>query len=376
MRSLSFDIFCRVVDNYGDIGVCWRLAKDLANRPDGHRVRLWVDDMASFGRIEPLIRPAFSRQRACRVEIVSWNACGEAQDKPPTPHAVVIEGFACDPPASFVKAMQRTKSLWLNLEYLSAEEWVQGCHGLPSMHPSGLEKYFFFPGFTPTTGGLIREPGLMERCRDWQAHPERRRAMLQALGARADTIARLDQGAHLSFLFCYPDAPVAGLISALSRQPRPGILLVPESIHARLPLAPIPDNLSIQPVPFVDQPGFDRLLWSCDLNFVRGEDSLVRSLWAGRPMIWQIYVQEDDVHLDKLQAWLEHSPLPTSVRALMRAWNTRDAERVDTLLSELLKPPNWESWRQASRRHTGGLSALPDLTSALIAFCTQKLRTR
>lgn len=372
MNSLSFDIFCRVIDNYGDIGVCWRLAKDLAARPAEHSVRLWVDDMRSFGRIEPLIQPELARQHACRVEIVSWNQ----QTVSLVPHAVVIEGFACDPPEAFVRAMQSTNSLWLNLEYLSAEDWVQGCHGLPSMQESGLEKYFFFPGFTPATGGLIREPGLMDQRRDWQAHAEHRRALLRELGARADTIAKLDQGAHLSFLFCYPDAPVAGLISALARQSRPGVVLVPESLYPRLPAMTLPGNVSIQTLPFVNQSGFDRLLWSCDLNFVRGEDSLVRSIWAGLPMIWQIYAQEHDAHLDKLQAWLQRSPLPDPVRSLMLAWNARDAARVDTLLCHMLQPANWQSWRLSSRDHAESLSLLPDLTSALIDFCTQKLRTR
>ena len=27
---MHWDMFCRVIDNYGDIGVCWRLAADLA----------------------------------------------------------------------------------------------------------------------------------------------------------------------------------------------------------------------------------------------------------------------------------------------------------------------------------------------------------
>ncbi|MEO7887531.1 MAG: elongation factor P maturation arginine rhamnosyltransferase EarP, partial [Polaromonas sp.] len=45
-RSLQWDIFCKVIDNFGDIGVCWRLAADLASR--GHKVRLWVDDASAL----------------------------------------------------------------------------------------------------------------------------------------------------------------------------------------------------------------------------------------------------------------------------------------------------------------------------------------
>ena len=47
-----WEIFCQVVDNFGDIGVCWRLAADLVSRGYGS-VRLWVDDWAALRRINP-----------------------------------------------------------------------------------------------------------------------------------------------------------------------------------------------------------------------------------------------------------------------------------------------------------------------------------
>lgn len=49
---VTWDIFCSVVDNYGDIGVTWRLARQLAAEHDLD-VRLWVDDLAAFVRVCP-----------------------------------------------------------------------------------------------------------------------------------------------------------------------------------------------------------------------------------------------------------------------------------------------------------------------------------
>lgn len=149
----SWDLFCRVIDNYGDIGVCWRLAADLGAR--GQRVRLWVDDRSALAWMAP--------SGAEGVEVRDW--------REPLPDAepgdVVVEAFACDPPASFVAAMARRQPapVWINLEYLSAEPWVERCHGLPSPQwqgpAAGLRKWFFHPGFTAATGGLLREPGLL-----------------------------------------------------------------------------------------------------------------------------------------------------------------------------------------------------------------------
>jgi Uncharacterized protein conserved in bacteria len=175
----SWDIFCSVVDNYGDIGVTWRLARQLAGE---HRqqVRLWVDDLAAFVRLCPAADIAAPSQQQSGVEIRLWPRAWRE-----TPAAdVVIEAFACEMPAAYIDAMsqRQTPSLWLNLEYLSAESWVESCHALPSMQAGGLQKYFYFPGFTGATGGLLREGDLLARRDAFQGDPAASLRFLQSLG--------------------------------------------------------------------------------------------------------------------------------------------------------------------------------------------------
>ncbi|MGY8831966.1 MAG: elongation factor P maturation arginine rhamnosyltransferase EarP, partial [Pseudomonadales bacterium] len=140
----TWDIFCSVVDNYGDIGVTWRLARQLVAE-HGLAVRLWVDDLSAFAWLCPQADVAALRQHQQGVEVCWWGDDWQAVDTAD----VVIEAFACELPASYIAAMARRaqKPLWLNLEYLSAEEWVEGCHGLPSLQSNGLSKVFFFSGF-------------------------------------------------------------------------------------------------------------------------------------------------------------------------------------------------------------------------------------
>ena len=160
-KIISCDIFCSVVDNYGDIGVCWRLARQLSNEQD-LSVRLWVDDLASLHKLCTEVDPAQPVQQRCGVEIRHWGIPFAEV----IPAQLVIESFACELPERYVLAMaaQEHKPVWLNLEYLSAEDWVAGCHGLPSPHPRlPLIKYFFFPGFTRETGGLLLERDLLAR---------------------------------------------------------------------------------------------------------------------------------------------------------------------------------------------------------------------
>ncbi|MDD2915622.1 MAG: elongation factor P maturation arginine rhamnosyltransferase EarP [Gallionella sp.] len=399
--TLRCDIFCNVIDNYGDIGVCWRLARQLANEY-GLAVRLWVDDLGSFAKLCPEADATLDRQHRRGVEVRHWTADAFSSFSttlsrpvgPPLPLAgeglgervadLVIEAFACKLPQSYIEAMAalEQKPLWINLEYLSAEDWVHGCHGLPSPHPVlPLVKYFFFPGFTKQTGGLLLERDLLARRDAFQNDTALQQAFWQSFG-----IAMPDAETLKISLFAYENAALYGLFDVWANGDQPVLCLVPEGrilpqvrqyfgnmdSPRPVPAGGIPTasgskaarsgetgeglgeitndladvswqpsrmascpirvaysrgNLQVHVLPFVEQERYDELLWACDVNFVRGEDSCVRAQWAARPFIWQIYPQHDAVHWEKLQAFLHlyNAPLSTAagraMQDLWQAWN-------------------------------------------------------
>ena len=335
--TLSLAIFCKVVDNYGDIGICWRLARQLHGE-HGVAVTLWVDDLASFRRICPEVDVEAATQQVQGVHVRHWR--GQDDDYLPADVAdVVIEFFAVDIPPRYIEAMaaRTPRPVWLNLEGLTAEEWVEGCHRLPSMHPRlKLTKHFFFPGFTGQTGGLLREAGLASEREAFLGRPEGVRAFLHGLGLPD---AEID--AYKVSLFCYPHAPVAGLFAAWQGGDAPLTCLVPEGVaaqavaaflggEARAGTAATRGALTVRVLPFVPQPDYDRLLWACDLNFVRGEDSWVRAQWAGKPFIWHIYPQDENLHHKKLRAFLErYAPDIDSLQRVMLQWNGALATPAD-----------------------------------------------
>ncbi|WP_265533531.1 elongation factor P maturation arginine rhamnosyltransferase EarP [Pseudomonas saponiphila] len=330
----SWDIFCSVVDNYGDIGVTWRLARQLVAE---HQcaVRLWVDDLRAFEKICPEIDIQQQRQEQDGVEVRHWSAQWQAE----AAADVVIAAFACQLPHAYMEAMadRERAPLWLNLDYLSAEGWVSGCHGLPSVKFRGVQKYFFFPGFQPGTGGLLREAGLLERRRHFQADRQARQDFLQGLGVTPAANSRLMS------LFAYENAGLGSWLEALAADAQATHLLVPEGrilgdVQRWLGVETLTvgslqvrQSLTVQVLPFVRQEDYDRLLWCCAFNAVRGEDSFVRAQWAGQPMLWHIYRQDEDIHLDKLEAFLALytqalSPgAKAAVLALWQAWNTEAA---------------------------------------------------
>lgn len=375
--TLSLALFCKVVDNFGDIGICWRLARQL-RREHAIAVTLWVDDLHSFARICPGVDAGAALQQLDGVTVRHWRGqdgvfgAADVAD-------IVIEFFACDIPPGYIEAMaaRTPRPVWLNLEGLSAEAWVEGCHRLPSTHPRlPLVKHFFFPGFTEKTGGLLREAQLdAERAR-FQADPAAMAAFLVPYGVTA-----AEMGATRVSLFCYPHAPLAPLFDAWQRAGGPVLCLVPEGVAAQaveaflggpaLPGAGATRGaLTLRVMPFVAQPDYDRLLWACDVNFVRGEDSFVRAQWAGQPFVWHIYPQDDKLHHVKLRAFLQRYGAPgAALEALSLRWN-----------GALAGPADWSVlWSQfgadlpalgAHAHHwERRMLALGDLAANLLAFC-------
>jgi uncharacterized repeat protein (TIGR03837 family) len=359
--QLHWDIFCRVIDNFGDIGVCWRLARQLAAE-HGRKVRLWVDDLASLRPLCPSVDVTKEVQACQGVEICHWKENAAVN----RPAEVIIEAFACELPAAYLQAMAKAepKPCWINLEYLTAEVWAEECHGMASPHPSlPLTKYFFFPGFSVTSGGLLREQGLLiERERYVAASP------------RQDCL-------EIS-LFCYDTAPVGALLDALSHSPIAVICHVPPG----KPLAAVAGHLGgngpwqhgnalVKPIPFMPLDDYDRLLWRCAINFVRGEDSFVRAQWAGKPFVWQIYQQDEAAHLAKLEAFLERycegmaAVEEAAVRRMFVAWNT--GSKIETAWQSFLA--SRDAIARHNRQWASRLASMPDLATGLVKFCAAKV---
>jgi uncharacterized repeat protein (TIGR03837 family) len=303
------DIFCHVIDNYGDIGVCWRLAWQLAHEY-GWAVRLWLDELSGLASLYPSANALLDQQACDGVQVFRWRS-----EFPDVSVAdMVIETFACQLPLSYVQAMaaRLPQPVWLNLEYLSAEDWVGNCHGLPSPHPLlPIRKYYFFPGFTQATGGLLIENELLRRREAFQGDMQQQSAFWSTLG-----MAMPGENILKVSLFSYENAALHNLFNAWARSAQPVLCLIPVgrvlpqvSAYFGRPLLEAGSELlrgalCVKILPFLSQQEYDRLLWACDVNFVRGEDSFVRAQWAARPLVWHIYPQHDQVHHGKLEAFL------------------------------------------------------------------------
>ncbi len=326
----SIDLFCRVIDFLGDIGVCLRLARHL-HRDFNLDVRLIVDDFKTLARLVPTIDLMAASQIIDGVTILKWDL-NILHIHYQNTADVVIEAFACTLPDFVIQMIKSARPVWLDLEYLSAEAWVEECHALPSPHPTtGVDKSLFFPGFTEKTGGLTRERLLIPH-RDSFLNDR----LAQNRWREQHQLPPIQEGTTDISLFCYNNAPFHTLISAAQASTRPVRLFVTNGIdQSALEQAGILNHPFVFRVPFLSQDDYDHLLWTCTVNFVRGEDSLVRAIWAGKPLVWHIYPQEQQAHMVKLRAFLERYTAhlsPEHARALENftiMWNLRGREEED-----------------------------------------------
>jgi len=352
---MQWDLYCRVVDNFGDIGVAWRLAADLAGR--GESVRLAVDDARALAWMAP--------RGASGVDVVGW------QDGPSPAPDVVVELFGAGrPPRSWPAGA--AAPVLVNLEHLSAEPYVERSHGLPSPAARSGEPpsttWFFFPGFSEATGGLLREPGVVERRRTFGLGDD----WLASIGVAP----RADE--RRVSLFSYGNDAVPELLDALADAPTL-LLLTPcpaaEQVASVLGPTLRHGELRAVRLPMLVQADFDRLLWSCQLNFVRGEDSFVRAFWAGAPFVWQLYVQDDGAHAAKLDAYLARfladapPALAAALRTLFWRWNGMGG---GPLVPPLSDPTLRAAWLAHCARWRDGLATQDDLVTRLLRFVEGK----
>lgn len=367
------DIFCKVIDNFGDAGIAWRLARSLSLEY-GWSVRLVIDLPSTLARMVPEVDADRRSQRACGIRVELWDkqfeqARHEACD-------VVIEAFSCFLPPDYEAAIARRIENGLSckvfaLDYLTAEDYAESMHGLNSPHPRyGYPKTFFFPGFTEKTGGIIRERSLGTEQEQFAASGGRD-GFLRSIGA--DPVHPFSL-----FFFTYPTTPVSALAQSLARDPRPvQLLLAPglasEQLAEALRRLHEPAHIRIIRCPMFAQKDFDKILWSSQAALVRGEDSVVRAQLSGAPLLWTLYPQDEQRHLVKMRAFEELYGKHFTQAKARETWSALELE----LNSGAREVNSWSAWRdrmeqnrQAAASWRQYLFGLEPQTARIVRACS------
>lgn len=346
------DIFCHIVDNFGDIGVVYRFARTMKAFFPKTEIRVFVDDLNTFKAICAAVDQHQTIQEHENITWIDMTKLDNELMKCIGTSELVFETFACEIPAVYMKRAYYQSRLLINLEHLSAEDWVEGYHEKESLLPEGtLKKYYFMPGFTENTGGII--PNLFSPFAGSCVN-ERLEMIKKCFPESENAVAALNEDSIFGSVFTY-NRNLEKLLEDCFTLSKPVVLLsfgdkTTNSFRNALKKLPSSTsgaqvttihNCSIIEMQFIPQQEYDLLLQLMDFNIVRGEDSLTRAVLAGKPFIWNAYIQDNCYQVVKVEAlcsimkkWLGDSIEFDEYQKLMVAFNSAPEESFEQKTNE------------------------------------------
>lgn len=307
MKVNSIDIFCEIIDNYGDIGVVYRISKELKKLFRDAKIRIVLNRLAEFKAINKEVKD-LEYQEVNGLICVTKNYVENNMDSFGVAD-LFIEAFGCEVPEEYVNLAKKKSKLWINLEYLSGEKWIEDFHLQESLIGSDtLKKIFYMPGFSKKSGGVIIDSGFLERI---QKGMEQREAILSHHFPNFDF-----KNKFIGTIFSY-EKNFDNLLKTLENKENTVLILMgektQESFEKILRKKGIENfgnwikygKIDIMRADFLSQEEYEEIISAVDFNFTRGEDSFVRSILLGKPFMWHIYLQEDKAHMDKINAFVD-----------------------------------------------------------------------
>lgn len=285
MEIDSIDIFCQVIDNYGDVGVAYRLAREFKRVYPNKKLRFVINQIEELNLI----------RKSENIEVILYKDISKIENSAD----LIIESFGCEIPKEYMdKALKKSK-LIINLEYFSAEKWVDDFHLQESFLGGNLKKYFFIPGLSEKSGGILLDNEFLERKKKVEANKEYYLEKFE-IKEKYDLIGSV---------FSY-EKNFDSLIEELKKLDKKIILLILSEKTQKNFIKYFDNGNNYDKIKFVKLPFFtydkyEELLALCDFNLVRGEDSFVRVLLLGKPFLWHIYPQDENTHIKKLESFLE-----------------------------------------------------------------------
>ena len=285
MEIDSIDIFCQVIDNYGDVGVAYRLAREFKRVYPNKKLRFVINQIEELNLI----------RKSEDIEIILYKDISKIENSAD----LIIESFGCEIPKEYMDKALKNVKLIINLEYFSAEKWVDDFHLQESFLGGNLKKYFFIPGLSEKSGGILLDNEFLERKKKVEANKE---YYLEKFGIK-------EKYDLIGSVFSY-EKGFDSLIEELKKLDKKIILLILSEKTQKNFIKYFDNGNNYDKIKFVKLPFFtydkyEELLALCDFNLVRGEDSFVRALLLGKPFLWHIYPQDENTHIEKLESFLE-----------------------------------------------------------------------
>lgn len=304
----SIDIFCDVIDNYGDVGVTYRLAREFSKIYPEAKIRLILNSINEF---ELMKNNSASFKN---IEVLSFQDI-EGLENIKTAN-LIIEAFGCDLPEKYLERAYFDSDLLINLEYFSAETWIDDFHLVESPLAKGkLKKIFFMPGLSEKSGGLVVDKEFLETIAKVQKN---KKFYLDKYNLAENQV--------IATVFSYEKNFEKFLEGLAKLKKKITLLIMSEKTQKNFTKyfenKEKYDKITFVKCPFYKYDEYQEILALSDFNLVRGEDSFARALILGKPFLWHIYPQEENIHLKKLNDFLDRYSSDEKLKQTFISYNT------------------------------------------------------
>lgn len=333
--SSNITVLCKVIDNYGDIGVAHRLCMELLGLlGKEYSIRLVTNSLTAYHAIIPEVR-LIPYQIVNGITVLDWDdneMC--LRECALHPIGIILQCFQCGYPKWLEDMLFSTdgaekaesKNIFdarhevtvIDIDYLTAESWADDFHKMKLLTRSSfVHKYLFMPGFTASTGGLLlkgRTP--LPPC-PYSMPSNPYPLHILVFGYSRDYTPLVRALSRVCNMF-----PIKVYVASGAGQK--AFLDAHKTLSAK--------SYPLIPIPFLRQDEWDKMLMSVDIAFVRGEDSLAGAALAGIPYVWEAYKQEGGAQIKKASALLERmKPYFTDgqydlLHSLWMLWNGGEGE--------------------------------------------------
>ncbi|MDD5455967.1 MAG: elongation factor P maturation arginine rhamnosyltransferase EarP [Candidatus Margulisbacteria bacterium] len=341
LKDNNIDIFCQVVDNYGDAGYSYRLARALKLHRTDRQVRLFINELHTLAQLLPELDVTRAQQNIEGVDIIIINDQLVKRIQHLQFASLIIESLSSPVPEVFRKQVYSQSQLIFILEHLTAEPAFEAMHGLSAPTGYDIPRYLIAQGLTAKSAGILIEANLPETVR--AASGKQLKWRQKWLKPYADILPFEPETAKTGSLFSY-DHDFSSLLCVLQKEIETYVLFILGDLSQQVMrealnqekaiwLRPDAANLGSIYILFPEmfsQQDYDLLLFTMDFNMVRGEDSLARAILSGKPFLWQAYDQGENYQLVKVNAlmqvlenYAENSLVFKNYAELTRAYNWR-----------------------------------------------------
>ncbi|WP_147644997.1 elongation factor P maturation arginine rhamnosyltransferase EarP [Treponema pectinovorum] len=381
MKNKRILILCKVVDNYGDVGVVFRLAKALSEQDKTLELTIVCSDLESFSL---LTKNHFSidtqkKSQKCIFNDSVWTILDWTQEEDfryePSPFPTILECFQCGRPEwleSILFSKTANKTFYIfNIEYLTAEAYAEEFHLLKSYtRSSNVKKMFFMPGFTNKTGGLIIDKTFMNSLK---------KSELQKKDDKIFTVAIFSYERSFDEIF----VALQNFVQKVREKEKGFCVKVFAAAGKSQPFVKkswekFGKDIILQELDFLPQEEWDELLCTCDFNFVRGEESLARASLCAKPFVWHAYPQEENYQLVKVNSLLEKI-LPfikdeaagTALKQVWEDYNTPNKSLSANALQLLFEAEYNKNLEKDFKEFSASLFANGNLAENLLSYMSK-----